>query len=183
MNTPNFEQLSAAQKISADALLPLIRSTCNGAERLTAINVAAARDFLSDVVTSAQQLLAIRDASEFTRANVSLFQPLLEKSMNYVRDVYEVATAFQKDVTAIAEGQYEQISRNAAATLVDKTSDAPGSDVVAATVKTLLDASSRFFDRINDFSQQANAITEANFKALSATTQAATAATRKSVKK
>ncbi|MDR3158929.1 MAG: phasin family protein [Zoogloeaceae bacterium] len=182
MNTSNFEQLSAAQKISADALLPLIRSTCNGAERLTAINVAAARDFLSDVVTSAQQLLAIKDASEFTRANVSLFQPLLEKSMNYVRDVYEVATAFQKDVTAIAEGQYEQISRNAAATL-DKTSAAPGSDVVAATVKTLLDASSRFFDRINDFSQQANAITEANLKAISATTQAATAATRKSVKK
>ncbi|MDR0737022.1 MAG: phasin family protein [Zoogloeaceae bacterium] len=182
MNTPNFEQLSAAQKIGADTLLPLIRSTCNGAERLTAINVAAARDFLGDVVTSAQQLLSIKDASEFTRANVSLFQPLLEKSMNYVRDVYEVATAFQKDVTAIAEGQYEQISRNTAATL-DKTSAAPGGDVVAATVKTLMDASSRFFDRLNDFSQQANAITEANFKAISATTHAATAATRKSAKK
>ncbi|MDR0674031.1 MAG: phasin family protein [Zoogloeaceae bacterium] len=182
MNTPNFEQLSVVQKIGADALLPLIRSTCNGAERLTAINVAAARDFLSDVVTSARQVLAIREASEFPRVNVSLLQPLLEKSMNYVRDLYEVATAFQKDVTAIAEGQYEQISRNAVVTL-DKTSAAPGSDVVAATVKTFLDASSGFFDQINAFSQQANAITEANLKAISATTQAAAAATRKSPKK
>ncbi|MDR1646467.1 MAG: phasin family protein [Zoogloeaceae bacterium] len=182
MNTPNFEQLGAVQKICADTLLPLIRSTCNGAERLTAINVAAARDFLSDVVTSAQQVLSVKDAAEFSRVNISVLQPLLEKNMNYVRDVYEVATAFQKDVTAIAEGQYVQISRNTAATL-DKSSVAPGGDVVAATVKSLMDASSRFFDQFNELSQQANAITEANIKAITATTQAATAATRKSAKK
>ncbi|MDR1351048.1 MAG: phasin family protein [Zoogloeaceae bacterium] len=182
MSTPNFEQLGAVQKIGADALLTLIRSTCNGVERLTALNVAATRDFLSGVVTNTQQVLAIKDASEFPRVNVNLLQPVLEKYMNYVRDVYEVTTAIQQDVTAIAEGQYEQISRNATATL-DKSTPAPGKDVVAATVKTLLDTSSRFFDQINSFSQQANAIAEANLKAVSATTQAATAATRKSVKK
>jgi phasin family protein len=182
MSTPNFEQLSAVNKISADALLTLIRSAFNGVERLTALNVAATRDFLSDAVSNTQQILAIKDVSEFSRANVNLLQPVLEKSMNYIRDVYEVTTAIQKDVTAIAEGQYEQVSRNAAETL-DKTRATPGNEVVAATVKTLLDSSSRFFDQINSFSQQANAIAEANLKAVSATTQAAAAATQKSVKK
>ncbi|MDR2364699.1 MAG: phasin family protein [Zoogloeaceae bacterium] len=182
MSTPNLEQLNVAQKIGADALLTLIRSTCNGIERLTALNVAATRDFLSDAVSNTQQFLALKDASELPRVNAALLQPTLEKGMNYIRDVYEVTAAIQKDITAIAEGQYEQISRNAAATL-DKTSATPGNDVVAATVKTLLDTSSRFFDQINSFSQQANAIAEANLKAVSATTRAAAAVTQKNVKK
>lgn len=168
----NFEQFVAAQKMGADALMNLIRSSCNGLERLTALNMSAAREFLNSSVANTQQLLATKDASALSRLNLA--QPALEKWLEYSREVYDLAMSLQKEISGIAEGQYEQLSKTATANL-DQNKSALGNDVLAATVKTFMKEYSRAFDQINDFSRQANAIAEANLQAVANATKSTTA--------
>ncbi|MDR0529194.1 MAG: phasin family protein [Zoogloeaceae bacterium] len=169
-NSSAFEQFTSTQKINADVLLTLIRSACNGLERLTALNMTAARDFLNVAVANTQKILDVKDVSELSRLNLS--QPSLEKWLDYSRNVHDLATSLQKELTSVAEGQYEQLSRTANATL-DKTKNAPGGDVLTATVKSFMDGYGRAFEQISQMSKQASALTEANMQAVANATKAA----------
>ena len=63
MSNPNFEQLTAAQKANAEVMMTLLRTAFDGVERLTALNMAASREFFNNTVANAQQLLSAKDAS------------------------------------------------------------------------------------------------------------------------
>ena len=54
MNKPNMEQLAAAQKANAEVMTALLRTAFNGVERLTALNMAASREFFNNTVSNAQ---------------------------------------------------------------------------------------------------------------------------------
>ncbi len=64
MSNPNIEQLTAAQKANAEVMMALMRTAFNGVERLTALNMAASREFFNNTVANAQQLLSVKDANE-----------------------------------------------------------------------------------------------------------------------
>ncbi len=177
MSTPNIEQLAAAQKANAEVMTTLMRAAFNGMERLAALNMAASREFFNTAVSNTQQLLSIKDPSELSKLNANLAQPALEKWMDYTRSIYDLVGSVQKEVGSVVEGQYAQFSKTAAANL-DKTRSAPGGDILAATMKSMLDASGRAFDQMNAMARQAADIAEANLQvAANTTTQAAAAAT------
>lgn len=177
MSNPNFEQLTTAQKANAEVMTTLLRAAFNGMERLAALNMAASREFFNTAVANTQQLLAVKDPSELTKLNANLAQPALEKWMEYSRNVYDLVASVQKEVGSVMEGQYEQFSRTASANL-DRTKAAPGGDVFAAAMKSVLDASGRAFEQMNAMARQAAEIAENNLQvAASSTTQAASAVT------
>jgi phasin family protein len=178
METINLEQLANAQKANAELMSTLLRTTFNGMERLSALNLAASRDFLNATVASAQQVLDARNPGDLTRLNATLAQPAVEKWMEYSRNVYDLLSSVQKEITSVVQGQYANFSKSASASL-DKTKAAPGGDVFAAVVKSVLDASSRTFEQANAFARQAASIAEANIQAATATAKAAAAATGK----
>ncbi|MCX8146098.1 MAG: phasin family protein [Azovibrio sp.] len=183
MSNLNTEQLAAAQQANAEILSSLLRATFNGMERLAALNMAASREFFNTAVANTQQLLAVKDPSELSRLNSSLAQPALEKWMDYSRNVYDLVTSMQKEVTAIIESQYQNISKTAAANL-DKAKATPGGDVLAAAMQAMLDASGRAFDQMNAMARQAAEIAETNMQAAAhSTTQAAAAANKAAAKK
>jgi phasin family protein len=173
--TINLEQLAAAQKANAELMSALLRATFNGVERLSALNLAASRDFLNATVANVQQVLATKNPGDLTRLNVSLSQPAVEKWLEYSRNVYELLSSVQKEVASVVQGQYADFSKTATASL-DKTKAAPGGDVFAAVVKSVLDASNRTFEQANAFAKQAASIAEANIQAATATAKAAAAA-------
>ena len=175
MSNINLEQLTAAQKANAEVLTTLLRTSFNGMERLAALNMAASREFFNTAVANTQQLLAIKDPSELSKLNANLAQPALEKWMDYSRNVYDLVTSMQKEVTSVVEGQYQSFSKTAAANL-DKTKTAPGGDVFAAAMKSVLDASGRAFDQMNAMARQAADIAEANMQVAANTTSQAVAA-------
>lgn len=176
MTPLNTEPLAAAQKANAEIMTSLLRATFNGMERLAAINMAASREFFNTAVANTQQLLAVKDPSELSRLNSNLTQPALEKWMDYSRNVYDLVTSMQKEVTAIVEGQYQNLSKATAANL-DKAKAAPGGDVLAAAMMSMLDASGRAFDQMNAMARQAAEIAETGMQvAANTTTQAAAAA-------
>lgn len=165
MSNPNIEQLAAAQKANIEVMTALLRTAFSGVERLTAINLAASRDFFNNTVANAQQLMAAKDASEVAKLNSAQAQPGVEKLVDYSRSVYDLVAQMQKDITAVVEAQYSSFTKNASSAVDKATASAPlGGDVFAATMKSMLGASTKAFDSLNSMAKQLSDIAEANIQ-------------------
>jgi phasin family protein len=185
MSNPNIEQLTAAQKANAEVMTALMRTAFNGLERLTALNMAASREFFNTTVANAQQLLAAKDASAVAKLNSELTQPNVEKLMDYSRSIYDLVTEMQKEVTSVMEAQYSNFTQSANTAVEKAKAAAPvGGDVFAATMQSMLGASTKAFDQMTSMAKQLADIAETNIQAASkAAAPAKTSATSAAAKK
>ena len=175
MNKPNMEQLAAAQKANAEVMSALLRTAFNGVERLTALNMAASREFFNNTVSNAQHLLSAKDPSEAAKLGSDLAKPNADKWVDYSRSVYELVAGMQKELTSVMESQYGSFTKNASSAVEKATASAPvGGDVFAATMKSMLNASTKAFDNMTAMAKQLSDIAEANMAAASNLTGKAT---------
>jgi len=183
MSNPNIEQLAAAQKANAEVMLALLRTAFNGVERLTALNVAASREFFNNSVANSQQLLGAKDAATVAKLNAELAQPNLEKLVEYSRNVYELTTDVQKELTSVIEAQYGKLTKNAASAVQKASASAPiGGDVFAAAMNSVINASSQAFESLNSVTRQLSEIAEANIQTATKATGTKAAATKAQAK-
>lgn len=184
MSNPNIEQLTAAQKANAEVMMALVRTAFNGVERLTALNLAATRELFNNTVASTQQLMAAKDASELAKLNSDLAKPGVDKWMDYSRNVYDLVAEMQKEVTSVMEAQYSTFSKNASSAVAKAKSSAPvGGEVFAATMQSMLDASTKAFGNMTGMAKQLADIAEANMQVAAKTTAKTTSATSAAAKK
>lgn len=184
MSNPNIEQLAAAQQANAEVMMTLLRTAFNGVERMTALNIAASRELFSNTVANTQQLMSAKDAGAVAKLNSELAKPNLDKWMEYSRNVYDLVASMQKEVTSVMEAQYNDFSKNASSAVEKATASAPvGGDVFAATMKSMLGASTKAFDNMNAMAKQLTELAEANVKAASTATGKAVSATSAAAKK
>jgi phasin family protein len=188
MSNPNFEQLTAAQKANAEVMTTLLRTAFDGVERLTALNMAASREFFNNTMAGTQQLLSAKDANAVAKLNTELAQPNAAKWMDYSRSVYELVAEMQKEVTSVMEAQYGSFTKNINSAVEKAKTSAPvGGDVFAATMQSMLNASTKAFDNMTGMAKQLSDIAEANMsaagKAAAPAKTSATAAARKSAAK
>ena len=168
MSNPNIEQLTAAQKANAEVMMALMRTAFNGVERLTALNMAASREFFNNTVANAQQLLSAKDANTVAKLNSELAQPNVDKLMSYSRSVYDLVSEMQKEITGVMEAQYSTFTKNAESVVEKAKASAPvGGDVFAATMQSMLGASTKAFDQMTSMAKQLSDIAEANLQAAS----------------
>ena len=185
MSTPSIEQLAESQKANAEVLLNLLRTAFTGIERLTALNIAATREFFNDSVASTQQLLAAKDAN----AVAELAKPSLDKWLDYSRKVYELSAEVQKELTGAVETQYATFTKNATSAVESAKANAPiGGDVFSAAFKSVIDASSQAFENITSVTKQLTELAESNLQTAAAkpaapAAKSATAAARKAAAK
>lgn len=173
MSNPNIEQLTAAQKANAEVMMTLLRTAFDGVERLTALNMAASREFFNNTVANAQQLLSAKDAAAVAKLNSELAQPNVDKLVGYSRSVYDLVTEMQKEITSVMEAQYSAFTKNAASAVEKAKASAPvGGDVFAATMQSMLGASTKAFDQMTSMAKQLSDIAEANVQAAAKTTKA-----------
>jgi phasin family protein len=188
MSNPNFDQLTAAQKANAEVMATLLRTAFDGVERLTALNMAASREFFNNTMAGTQQLLNAKDANAVAKLNTELAQPNAAKWMDYSRSVYELVAEMQKEVTSVMEAQYGSFTKNINSAVEKAKTSAPvGGDVFAATMQSMLNASTKAFDNMTGMAKQLSDIAEANMatasKAAAPAKTSATAAARKSAAK
>jgi phasin family protein len=173
MSNSEMEQMSAAQKAGSEVLMTLMRTSFEGMQRLAELNMAAARETFSSNVATVSKLAASRDVGEMARFNQELARP--ERMMEYWRNVYDLVSAMQKDVTAVMQANYGQLTKNAASAIGQKKSSAAdGSDVIANVMKSMLEQTNKVFDNMAQVASQMTTMANANI-------QAATSATTKNV--
>jgi phasin family protein len=189
MSNPNIEQLTAAQKANLEMMMALMRTAFAGVERLTALNLAASREFFNNTVANTQQLMAARDAGDMARLNSELAKPGVEKAVDYSRSVYDLMAQMQKEITAVMEAQYSQFNKNAASAVAKAKTVPVGGDVIAAGMESMINASTKAFDNMHQMARQLADIAEANIQAATkaatppAAKSSATSAARKAASK
>lgn len=175
MTTPHIEQLTATQKANAETVVVVMRSALDGMQKLADLNFMATREFLNTTANNAQMLMNVKDAKDLTAVSQAMTGPSLERVMDYSRNVYELVTQIQQDMTSTLESQYAHLAKATQSTLVSSPV-APGGDVLATAMKTMLEASSRAVEGMTAMAKQMSEMAEAG---MATTTELASKVTKK----
>ncbi|AUM00771.1 granule-associated-like protein [Zoogloeaceae bacteirum Par-f-2] len=174
------EQFAAANKANIETLLTLANTAFASAERLAALNLNTARTLLEDGVANAKAMLAVKDVQELINLQTSLAQPLVEKVVAYARNVYEIASQSQEEISKLLESQIAEINKGVASALDKAAKSAPaGSDVAVAAVKSAIAAANSAYDSMSKAAKQVAEIAEANVAAATNATVKAVSSTAK----
>lgn len=175
------EQLAATNKAAIEALLTIATASFSSAEKLASLNVNVARNLLEESIANTKTLFSAKDPQELAALQASLAQPALEKSVAYARNVYEIATQAQEEITKVIEAQMADANSNMASALDKAAKSAPaGSDVAVAAVKSALAAANSAYDNMSKAAKQVTEMAEANVAAATtATVKAAKASSGK----
>lgn len=164
------EQFATANKATLDTLLELSQKTFAGVEKIVELNLQAARASLEESGEHAKALLAAKDAQEVLALQAALIQPASEKAVSYSRQVYEIATATQAEVTKVAEAQFAGAQEKFGALVDTALKNAPaGSENAAALVRSALSAANNAYESAQKAAKQAAGVAEANFQAITQT--------------
>ncbi|HUL93016.1 MAG TPA: phasin family protein [Burkholderiales bacterium] len=165
------EQIASANKAGVEAVLGLAGSQFAALERLSALNLNAAKAAFEEGLGRTKALLSAKDPQEYLNLNTAASQPSLEKAIAYSRSVYEVAAQTQGELVKFVEARAAEFNKNLVGILDNASKNAPaGSDVAVAAVKSALAAASTAYDSFNKVAKQATEMAEANFKAAATAT-------------
>lgn len=162
------DQISTASKAGVEMWLGIANTQFAAMERLSALNIGAAKAAFEASMGQTRALLGAKDPQELVNLNAAAAQPSLENAIAYSRSVYELATQTQGEMNKIIESQASEFSRNMSGFLDKVSKNAPaGSDVAVAAVKSALAAANSAYDSMTKVAKQASEIAEANFAAAS----------------
>jgi phasin family protein len=163
------ELFTASNKANAEAFLDLAKTQFAAFEKLTALNVNAARSALEESTRYTRALLSAKDPQEMINLNAASAQPALEKALSYSRGLYEISAQAQGELTKVFEAHTAEVTRNMASLLDKFARSAPaGSDVAVAAVKSALSAANSAYDSFSRVAKQASEMAQANFTAVAA---------------
>lgn len=171
----NFEQFTAANKASVDALLSLANTALAGAERIASLNLTTARSLLESGVASTKAVIGAKDPQEAMNASAAQIQPAVEQILAYNRSLNELSKQSKDDVSSLLESQFGDFQQQVSSLMEKAAKNAPaGSDVAVAAVKSALEAANAAFGNMKNVVRQAAEITQSNIeRATSATLDAA----------
>ncbi|MEO8386311.1 MAG: phasin family protein [Betaproteobacteria bacterium] len=168
MSSPKFEQMFVAQKASSELLVAIMRTSFDGMQRLAELNMAAAREVLSSTASNANALASSKDVTEMLRVSPQKASP--ERLMEYWRNVYDLVTVMQKDVSAVMQANYSELAKTAASAIEQKNPSAiGGSDMIASAMKDMLSQTNKAFDNMTAVAGQMASMAGANFKSAAST--------------
>ncbi|MDR1648255.1 MAG: phasin family protein [Zoogloeaceae bacterium] len=168
MSTEKSKQVAATQKANAEALVALMRSTLDNIEKLANLNLSAIRSNIQTGAENANVIIESKSPKQALAARYAQVEPGLERTREYYHNLYELILNMQKDITGVMEEHYKALTENAESAIEETRNKLPaGGDVFASTMKSVLQASSQTFDRINFMAQQVAQIADSNIKAFS----------------
>lgn len=174
-NFPQFavpEQLVAFNKANLETAVSLANVALEGAERFANLQLAVTKEVLAEGAKNAKGLLAIKDAQELLALQPT-YEAAVEKALGYSRNVYEVASQTQGEVSKILEGRAAELRDTLVAVLEKAAKSAPGSDVAVAAIKSAVAAANSAYDNLQKATKQVAELTEANVAAIATTPKAA----------
>jgi phasin family protein len=174
------EQLAAANKANLDTLVELTQKAFASVEKLVELNMQAARDSLEQTAEQAKAVLTVKGPQELAALQQDYLKPAQDKALAYGRQVYDIATATQAEVTKVAEAQIAAAKTQFSTLVEEATKNAPqGSEAAVNMVKTAMSNASTAFESVQKAAQQATSLAETNLKNLTETAEKATKAATK----
>lgn len=160
------QQIFANQKASLDNVLAIQGAMFQGFEKLVDLNMKVFKASFDEVGQKSQEASSIQDAQEALNFSSSLLQPNAEKVLAYTKQVYDVLSGIQVDVTKLTETQVEQAQTQINDAIEQLTKNAPtGSEGAVALLKSSLASVNSAYDTVAKSARQAAQAAESNIAA------------------
>ena len=159
------EQLIALNKAATEAALRFAGVALDGAERLIDLQLKTAKSALADGLQNARALTSVRDIDQLAALKDTVVQPTFEKATAYAKEVYDVATSTQADLSKLVEEQVSEFNKQMISALDQFVKTAPaGSEVGIAAMKSTLAAVNTGFDNFTKVAKQFGEVTQNNIE-------------------
>ncbi|MFP3563261.1 phasin family protein [Paraburkholderia sp. SIMBA_030] len=169
MALSNPEQVAAA-KANLDAFFGLTGKVFEGVEKLVALNLQVVRSTLAEAQEHMKKAPGTTDPQQWFALQAGFTGPFAEKSLSYGRQVFDIASATQVEVTQLAQAQCERYNGRVQALVEETAKHAPaGSEAAIAAWKSAIAATTTLYETLQKTGQQAVQVAESNFDALTAT--------------
>ena len=177
------EQFAEFNKAGYDNAIKLASLSLEKAERLTKLNLQAAKTALEQGVNGANAVAGAKDVQEFLALRAKLAEAGVQSALGYSRGVYEIASEAQADFSALAEEAWASYTKGVAAWVEKASKNAPaGSDVAVTALKSTVAATTAAFDQFSKATKQVVNFADASVRAATANAAHAAKATTKGKK-
>lgn len=165
MSVPAQQFLSTQQK-NIENLISAQNHIFSGFEQLVNLNIKLFKSSLDEIAEKSQQVAGLKDVQQAASFATELAQPSAEKVLDYGKNVFEIISGVQKEITQLAEKQIADTQTQAADFVEQLAKNAPaGSESAVALVKSGLVAASNATDTVLKATRQAAELNEANVNA------------------
>ena len=160
------QQLFATQKASLDNLLAIQGTFFNGFEKLVDLNLKVMKATLEEAVQKSHQVNEMKDVQEAVALTSSLVQPNAEKALAYSKQVYEILSGVQVDLSRLGEEQVVQTQQQVSNVVEEISKSAPaGSEGAVALLKTSLATANTAYESVAKAARHAADVAESNINA------------------
>ncbi|MFM0238371.1 TIGR01841 family phasin [Paraburkholderia phytofirmans] len=161
---------AAVVKANLDAFFGLTGKIFEGAEKLAALNLQAVRSTLAEAQENMTKAPGTTDPLQWFALQSALTGPFAEKSLSYGRQVFDIASTTQAELTQFAQAQYERHNARVQSFVEEAAKTAPaGSEAAIAAWKSAISATSTLYETLQKTGQQAVQAAESNFNSVAAT--------------
>lgn len=161
---------AAAVKASFDAFFGLTGKFFEGAEKLATLNLQVVKSTLAEAQESLTKAPGTTDPLQWFALQSGVTGPFTEKSLSYGKQVFDIASTTQAEVTQFAQAQYERYNARVLAFIEETAKNAPaGSEAAIAAWKSAISATTTLYETLQKTGQQAVQVAGSNFDAVTAT--------------
>ena len=160
------EEFATANKNAVDTALRFAQLALTSTERLIKLQMDTARSALEENAKTVKAVAEIKDVKELTTMGSKLAEKLVERATNYSREVYEVASEAQSQMSKLTEETLAGYKKGITSKIETALKSAPaGADAAVKAFKTSMAVAADAVETITKAAQQVTSITEANLKA------------------
>jgi len=154
------------QKASLDNVLAIQGAMIDGFEKLVDLNLKVLKASFDEVSQKSQEAIKVQDAQEAMSFSSSLIQPNAEKVLAYSKQVYDVLSGVQVDVTKLTEAQLAETQKQITGAIDELGKNAPtGSEGAVALLKSSLASLSSTYENVAKSARQVTEAAESNIAA------------------
>lgn len=169
MNT-DTEQFVAANQAAVDALMAVASTALASAERITNLNLSAARAALEDTASSTRAVMAAKDPQAALSAQTALVQPNIERATDYSRSLYAISAQTQQEMSKLFEAQLGAFQQTFVGMFQQAAKAAPAGYEHIAPLQNAIAAASAAFANLNNIGKQFAEGAQANIDAFTKAT-------------
>ncbi len=154
------------QKAALENILAVQGQLFQGFEKLVDLNVNALRDSLQRAAEHSQQVVNVKDARDVVELSQSVVNPGAEKALQYGKNVYDIVSELQLNLSRLAESQLAQGQQQISDAIDQLAKNAPtGSESAVALLKSTFASATNAAETVVKAARQASDAAESNIQA------------------
>jgi phasin family protein len=179
-----IDQFAAANEAAVEQFAYFAKLSLGNIEKLTELNLVAARDSLTQATRHAQSLASARDVNELIAINTAAVEPALKRAYAYSRTAYETNAEVTEQVKKAFEKNSAELNKAAVAAMEDALKYAPaGSETAVGNFKGAIAAAQSAYENFTAINKQIAETVEKNVATVQAAASQSTKTTKRSSKK